>query len=170
MFEVRPAREMDASALAEISEKTFVETFAKDNRPEDMADYVSNTFGYEKQLAEIRDPKRRIALAWNRSSLAGFYHLYEGTVDTSVQGPRPVELMRLYVTSDWHGKGLGALLMDKCIEEAKKAGFKTLWLGVWERNFRAQAFYRKYGFMECGSHVFHLGRDPQMDLIMSREL
>lgn len=170
MFDVRTAQESDASALANISEKTFVETFAKDNRPEDMTAYISKTFGYEEQLAEIRDPKRMIALAWNGSRVGGFYHLFDGTADPSVFGSRPIELLRLYASSEWHGTGLGTLLMDKCIEEARVAGFETLWPGVWERNFRAQAFYRKYAFTECGTHVFHLGKDAQTDIIMSRSL
>jgi ribosomal protein S18 acetylase RimI-like enzyme len=170
MFEIRSARESDAFALAGISERTFVETFAKDNRPEDLAEYISETFGYEKQLAEIRDPRRLISIAWEGSRPAGFYHLYEGIPDPAVQGPRPVELLRLYVSSEWHGKGLGTLLMEKCLDEARAAGFRTLWLGVWERNFRAQAFYRKFDFIQCGSHVFQLGKDAQTDLILSRSL
>jgi ribosomal protein S18 acetylase RimI-like enzyme len=170
MFEIRSARESDALALAEISERTFVDTFAKDNRAEDIAEYVSKTFGYEKQLAEIRDPKRVISIAWEKSRPAGFFHLYVGTPDPVVQGPHPIELLRLYVSAEWHGKGLGPTLMNECISEAKAAGFKTLWLGVWEKNFRAQAFYQKFGFSNCGTHIFHLGKDAQTDFILSRSL
>lgn len=170
MFELRPARESDALALAEISERTFVETFAKDNRPEDIAEYVSNTFGFEKQLAEIQDSNRSITIAWEGSHPAGFYHLLDGPPDPTIQGPRPIELLRLYVASAWHGKGLGPMLMNRCIEEARVAGFKTLWLGVWEKNFRAQAFYRKFDFVPCGTHIFQLGKDAQTDLVLSRKI
>jgi ribosomal protein S18 acetylase RimI-like enzyme len=170
MFEIRPAREQDALALARISESTFVETFAKDNRAEDMADYVSKTFGAEKQLAEIQDPKRFISLAWLNESAAGFYHLHDGIPHPSVQGSKPIELLRLYISSGWYGKGLGPLLMDKCIEESSAKGFKTLWLSVWEKNYRAQAFYKKYGFRTCGNQIFMLGEDAQSDLILTLSL
>jgi len=39
---------------------------------------------------------------------------------------------------------------------------------VWERNWRAQAFYRKFGFIEAGDHVFMLGTDAQRDIILVR--
>jgi ribosomal protein S18 acetylase RimI-like enzyme len=65
---------------------------------------------------------------------------------------------------------VGAALMQACIDEARRRGHKTLWLGVWEHNPRAQAFYRKWNFVEIGTHVFHLGNDPQTDLLMQRTI
>ena len=43
---------------------------------------------------------------------------------------------------------------------------RKLWLGVWERNDRARAFYVKCGFADAGEHIFLFGTDPQTDLIM----
>ncbi|MDQ2855211.1 MAG: GNAT family N-acetyltransferase, partial [Acidobacteriota bacterium] len=45
-----------------------------------------------------------------------------------------------------------------------------LWLGVWEHNGRARAFYRKWKFVEFGEHIFQLGEDPQNDILMARDL
>ena len=45
-----------------------------------------------------------------------------------------------------------------------------MWLGVWEENHRANAFYRKHGYAEVGEHVFMLGADAQRDLILAKIL
>ena len=82
----------------------------------------------------------------------------------------PGEIQRLYVVKEWHGRGVAQALMDACIGEMKVRGTDIVWLGVWERNPRAIAFYRKFGFTETGDHVFPLGRDPQRDIVMVRPL
>ena len=58
--------------------------------------------------------------------------------------------------------------MCRVDEDADRVGTRTLWLGVWERNERAKAFYRKGGFVDVGAHVFMVGTDAQTDRIMAR--
>jgi ribosomal protein S18 acetylase RimI-like enzyme len=169
MYFIRRATEADAAALSDIARRTFVDTFAEDNSQEDMDVYVANTYSVDLQLQEIRDPNRRIEIAWADDGRAlGFFHLLAGQPDPSVTGSRPIELLRLYVDTSSQGKGVGAALMDKAVEIARAEGYDTMWLGVWERNFKAQAFYVKSGFTQVGQHVFRLGTDDQTDLIMSR--
>lgn len=170
MILLKRATAADATTLTELGKSTFSETFAKDNRPEDMALYLTQTFSVERQRAEIQDPLRKIEIAWVGDSPAGYLHLLIGAADPSVTGPKSIEILRLYVDSQWHGKGVGAALMDRAIALAREEGFQTLWLGVWERNFRAQAFYRKFGFNVVGSHGFRLGTDDQTDLILMRNV
>ena len=170
MIAIRRAAESDADALAELGRSTFSETFAKDNRPEDMERYLSSTFGPELQRRELRDPKRRIAIAWDGSEAVGYFHLAESEPDPSVAGPKPIELVRLYVDARRLGLGVGAALMRECVALARREGFETLWLGVWEKNLRAQAFYRKNAFTRVGEHVFRLGSDDQLDYVMARAL
>ena len=93
-----------------------------------------------------------------------------GDVEEGITGDKPVELVRLYVSRESLGRGVGAALMQACIGEAKQQGYQTLWLGVWEHNSRAQAFYRKWNFHEVGTHVFQLGEDPQTDILMQRSI
>ena len=83
---------------------------------------------------------------------------------------RPAELNRLYVAAAWHGKGVAQALLKDAMKSAKDAGADCLWLGVWEHNPRAIAFYRKCGFEDVGSHHFMLGTDRQRDVIMSLAL
>ena len=170
MIVVRPATNKDSQVLSNLGKTTFIETFAKDNRPEDIEQYVLQTFSSEKQLDEINDPNRTIEIAWVEGVPAGYLHLLVGNSDPSITGEKPIEILRLYVDARWHGKGVGAILMERAIQIAQECGYQTLWLGVWEQNFRAQAFYAKYGFVVVGSHVFQLGKDDQTDLIMEKNL
>jgi len=70
----------------------------------------------------------------------------------------------------WHGRGIAQRLMQATIDEAAAAGATTVWLGVWEHNARAIAFYGKHGFVDVGSHEFLVGSDPQTDRVMVRNL
>jgi GNAT superfamily N-acetyltransferase len=78
--------------------------------------------------------------------------------------------VRIYVEKDWLGKRVGRLLLERCLQEARGRGYGTIWLGVWEKNARAIAFYQKCGFTKCGTHVFRLGQDEQQDWIMQQSL
>lgn len=160
----------EASILTELAKKTFVETFAKDNQKKDMDMYVAETFNLERQLSEINDPNRFIEIAWIENQPAGFLHLLKGNPDPAIKGPKPLEILRLYADSKWHGKGVGSALMERSLQLAREQGFQTIWLGVWEKNHRALAFYKKYGFEVVGQHGFLLGTDHQIDIVMARGL
>lgn len=160
----------DAAMLSALAASIFHATFAAENRPEDMKAYMDEAFTVERQTAEIADPRTTVFLAFVEGELAGYAKLTAGETPACVEGERPVELARLYADGKWHGRGVGAALLEACLEAARSEGFRTMWLGVWERNWRAIAFYRKWRFVDCGSQVFQLGSDPQTDLVMSREI
>lgn len=160
----------DAALLSELGARTFSETFAADNTSEDMAAYVATSFSVAQQTAELEDSASTFLIAEVDGRAAGYAKLHDGEPEKSVEGPKPVELVRLYVSRDWLGRGIGEQLMRACIDEARQAGHETIWLGVWERNARAQAFYRKWNFRTVGEHVFRLGSDHQRDLVMERTL
>ena len=160
----------DAGLLAELGARTFSETFAADNSAEDLAAYVSESFNPARQADELNDPASTFFVAEVGGRAAGYAQLHAGDPAEGVEGPKPVELVRLYVSREWLGRGVGEALMRACVDEARRAGHETLWLGVWERNGRAQAFYRKWDFRAVGEHVFRLGSDPQRDILMERAL
>jgi len=167
---IRRADHEDAGLLAELGARTFSETFAADNSPEDMAAYLAESFNPARQTAELNDPASTFFIAEVGGLAAGYAQLHAGEAAEGVEGPRPVELVRLYVSREWLGRGVGEALMRACVDAARRAGHGTIWLGVWERNGRAQAFYRKWDFRAVGEHVFHLGSDPQRDILMERAL
>jgi ribosomal protein S18 acetylase RimI-like enzyme len=165
---IRRATIDDASLLAELGARTFHETFAADNTPEDMAAYVAATFSPSLQAGEITDPNTTLLIAEIDGSATGYAKLDVSVAPFCVTGGDPVELSRLYVSRESIGSGVGAALMKSCIDLAKSMEKSTLWLGVWERNKRAQRFYERWGFEEMGEHSFLLGSDEQRDLIMQR--
>ena len=170
-YGIRSAVPADAPALAELGVRTFRETFAADNRPDDIAAHLTATYGPAIQASELADPRRRtLVAATDSGDLIGFAQLLDGDVPGSVVGPAPIELLRLYVDRDYHGRGVAHALMAAAIEAAVEHGARTIWLGVWERNPRAIAFYRKCGFADVGSHEFVLGTDRQTDRLMVRPL
>ena len=156
----------DAALLAELGARTFSETFAVDNTPENMAAYSAAAFSPAQIAADLVDPRCIFQIAETDGVAVGYALLRSGTVPEQVTSERPIELVRLYVSRDSLGSGVGAALMHACIDQGKRRGHQTLWLGVWEHNHRAQAFYRKWNFREVGTHLFQLGDDPQTDLLM----
>jgi ribosomal protein S18 acetylase RimI-like enzyme len=167
---VRRGKTDDAGLLAELGARTFFETFAADNTPEDMAAYLAVAFSPAQQAAELADPHGLFLIAEANGTTVGYAMIRSGNVPEAVTGDRAIELVRLYVSRESLGSGVGAALMQACIGEAKQRGYETLWLGVWEHNARAQAFYRKWNFHEVGTHVFKVGDDPQTDLLMQRSI
>jgi ribosomal protein S18 acetylase RimI-like enzyme len=167
---IRPATVADAPALAELAARTFTDTFAADNRPEDLSAFLAQTYGVEQQTAELSDPETTTLLAEAGGAAIGFAQLRPGRVPDCVGGPAPLELQRFYVDRRWHGRGVAQQLMRAVLGVASDRGGRTLWLGVWERNVRAIAYYAKSGFVDVGSHPFQLGGDLQTDRIMVRPL
>jgi ribosomal protein S18 acetylase RimI-like enzyme len=167
---IRSGIESDASALAELAARTFKETFGAGTRDEDMALYLAEAYGASQQLQEILDPDITTLLIECDGDLAGYAMLRSGTTPDCVTGESPLELWRFYIASGWHGRGLAQSLMQRVELEAQHRGGRTIWLGVWENNARAKAFYYKCGFTDVGSHVFVVGTDPQIDRIMVRQL
>jgi len=160
----------DAPALAELAARTFRDTFAADNRPEDMVLHIASAYGTSQQQKELVDPRITTLLVEIDGQLAGYAQLRSGETPECVTGESPIELWRFYIAQPWHGRGAAHALMQRAEAEAYRRGGRTLWLGVWERNERAKAFYRKTGFVDVGAHVFMVGTDAQTDRILTRSL
>jgi len=166
----RRATSADAATLTAFGRRVFSATFQADNTPEDLAAYLDAAYTLDRQLSEIADTAVDTLLCEADGDLAGFAQLRFGTAPDEVAGDTPIELWRLYLDPRWHGRGVAARLMVSVEEAARARGATTLWLGVWERNLRAQKFYEKQGFVPVGSHTFVLGSDPQRDVIMAKML
>lgn len=170
MPSIRSARERDAGRLAELAERTFRDAFAAMNDPEDMRLHCAAHYGEKIQAAQILDPSLETLLCEEAGELIGYVQLRWGPAPGDLKAMRPVEILRLYVAEAWHGRGAAQDLMSAALDRAANGGADLVWLGVWERNPRGIAFYRKCGFAEAGDHVFLLGTDPQRDLLMIRAI
>ncbi|HEX6125333.1 MAG TPA: GNAT family N-acetyltransferase [Pyrinomonadaceae bacterium] len=169
---IRQASVADAKLLTDLAYTTFWDAFAHHpkNAPDDLNHYMRQAFNEEQITAELGDRKNIFLIAEIGDEAAGYSKIIIDNIEPGVTAERPVELSRLYSQQKYIGQGVGQALMDACFERARGEGRDVMWLGVWEYNPRAQRFYEKNGFRVVGSHVFLLGKDPQTDLLMQREL
>jgi diamine N-acetyltransferase len=169
---IRTAIPDDASMLAELAYVTFWDAFHDHpaNAPDDMAAYMAGAFSEEQTRRELADERNVFLIAEIDGEAAGYAKLIIGAKEDGITASRPIELARLYSHQKFLGKGVGQALMDECFEIAKAHEHDVMWLGVWEYNPRAQRFYEKNGFRVVGKHIFQLGSDPQIDLLMQQEL
>lgn len=167
---IRVAVAHDLPALARLAETTFRQAFASENDPADFEAYVGDAFSERRLAGEMEDRNNTFFVAVDEDSgaLCGYAKLRRGTTEPSCRGARPIELERIYADSDHLGRGLGARLMQRCLDVARDEDRDSIWLGVWERNERAIRFYRRLGFEVVGEHPFQLGSDLQTDLVMER--
>ncbi len=165
---IRLASLSDNVLLAEFGARTFVDTFAQDNTPENMAAYLAASFSPQKQAEELADPLTTFLIAEIDGSPVGYTRLRLGPPPTAITGRQPLEIVRFYSDIAWIGRGVGTALMSACLDFAAQQGCDTIWLDVWEQNARAIAFYQKWGFIVVGAQAFQLGSELQNDLVMQR--
>jgi GNAT superfamily N-acetyltransferase len=169
-IDIRLATDRDNNLLAQLGAETFTATFSADNTPEDMQRYVNAAFAPHIQAAELSEPAGVFLIAEESGVPAGYARLREARPAAGLDAARPIEIVRLYAREAWIGRGVGAALMGAALDEARARRCDAVWLGVWERNLRAIAFYRKWGFASIGSQTFVLGNDRQTDLLMAKWL
>lgn len=168
-IKIRRGRPEDATALARLAALCFSQTFSAENRPEDLRDFLASAYGETQQSRELRDPDWITLLAYAGSTMVGFAQVVRHDPPECVQG-EAVEVSRFYLEASVLGRGIAPRLMDEVFAAAREFGSRKLWLGVWERNPRAIAFYRKCGFTDVGSKDFYVGPDRQTDRVMQASL
>lgn len=168
LFSIRRATLKDAHLICNLGTRTFIETFASYNTPEDMKIYIDQNYTVEQIEKEMHEPESTFLLAFDGNHEVGFAKLRKD--DNSPTGSRSIELQRIYIEKEYQGKRAAHELLQACITLAQLKKYDTLWLGVWEYNARAISFYKKYKFEKFGSHPFVLGNDVQVDFLMKKTL
>ncbi len=167
---IRPCRPDELHALRTLSIKTFDETFRSANRPEVMDAFLAEAFAPEKLAAEMSNTESRFFFAIRDGEPVGYLKLNVGNAQTEYQSEGMLEIERIYVSAEHQGCGLGKRLMAFALEMAARGGHPAVWLGVWEHNPKAIAFYTREGFSRIGQHVFRVGDEDQTDWLMRRDL
>lgn len=169
-FEIRIATEKDAGLVADLSRRTFYETFGAVNTKENMDKFLNEQFIREKLVAEVSEPGNIFLLAFDGQFPVGYVCLREGEKHAAFGNSDSLEIARIYVVNTYIGAGIGKELMRKCIFLAKEMKKDIIWLGVWEKNSRAISFYTRWGFEKFGEHDFILGNDVQKDWLLMKRL
>jgi len=160
----------DIVQLQEIGRQTFAETFSSTNTEENMKAYLEKGFSNAKLSAELDNPNSEFYFATLNNKVIGYLKINFGSAQTELKDDKALEIERIYVLQDFHGKKVGQLLYDQAIHLAKEKKADYVWLGVWEKNHRAIQFYTKNGFVEFDQHIFVLGDDEQTDIMMKLEI
>lgn len=167
---LRKATISDLDHLRKISRQTFKETFSPGNTEENMTKYLDEGFSSKKLTAELSDHNTEFYFATLEENTIGYLKLNSGSSQTELQDEKALEIERIYVLKDFHGKKIGQILYDKALQIAKQKNADYIWLGVWEENQRAINFYQKNGFVKFDEHIFKLGNDEQTDIMMKLKL
>jgi len=170
LMNIRKATISDAVQLQQIARQTFSDTFSAVNSTENMEKYLTERFSIETLKSELQCENSEFYFAEKDHEIAGYLKINVGNAQSEPQEPGALEIERIYVRKDFQGKKVGQLLYQQAVEVAEEKDARYVWLGVWEENHRAVAFYKKNGFVEFGKHIFKLGADEQIDLMMKLEL
>ncbi|SCY50566.1 Acetyltransferase (GNAT) family protein [Flavobacterium anhuiense] len=160
----------DVSTLQSIGRQTFFETFADVNSEENMKKYLDESFATEKLSAELKNPSSYFYLAVLEQKVVGYLKLNTADAQTEKEDVNALEIERIYVAKEFHGKKVAQALYAQAEQTAEEIKATYMWLGVWEKNFRAVSFYTKNGFVQFDTHIFRLGDDEQTDLMMKKVL
>jgi ribosomal protein S18 acetylase RimI-like enzyme len=166
MVEIKEISIEDLAALQILGKQTFYETFAEHNTKEDINHYLDESFSSKKLQKELKDPNSTFYFALIDGENAGYLKINIGNAQTELKDINALEIERIYVLKKYLGQKVGQALFEKANSLAKEGGYKYIWLGVWEENKRALAFYTKNGFVAFDKHIFRLGNDEQIDILM----
>jgi diamine N-acetyltransferase len=170
MVTLRATLPSDVPALQRIAIDTQVDTFGAYNTEANMKAYLDQAYNRENLRQELDEPGSHNYLAFVNDRLAGFMRLRVTDEVVHLLGTNTIELQRLYVDKNFHGKGVGAAMMNEALRLARDKKYDWIWLGVWERNFKAQEFYTRWGFERFSEHVFQMGDDPQTDWLLRKRI
>ena len=169
-IEIKKIGLTDIEQLQIIGKQTFLETFADGNTKENMQKYLEEGFTANKLTSELTNPNSEFYFALLNNKVIGYLKINFGQAQTELKDQKALEIERIYVLKEFHGKKVGQILYQKAFDIAMQTSADYLWLGVWEENPRAINFYKKDGFVEFDKHIFKLGDDEQTDIMMKLRL
>lgn len=160
----------EVEQLRDISISTFTETFASVNSAENMANYLANNLSKQKLADELNTTGSEFYFAILNQQIIGYLKINTGKAQTELTEDNSLEIERIYISKEYHGKKAGQFLYESAVQIAAEKSADFIWLGVWEHNRRAISFYRKNGLVEFNKHSFMLGDDEQTDIMMRKAL
>lgn len=163
---IKSVDKSDLKTLQRIARETFLESFGDQNTEENINLYLEEGLSLKSLKQQINNPDTDFYFLYYNSQLAGYLKLNQGLAQTDSKLENALEIERIYIKSEYQGEGLGGRLLRYSLSEAKDRGLDWLWLGVWENNQKAIAFYTHYGFQVFDQHNFRLGNELQRDYLM----
>lgn len=167
---IRKATVADAELLSKLGAKTFSEAFGDVNTKEDLDSYLQSAFSLQQIKSELEEPENTFFLLYQLDEAVAYAKLNFHEKVNALEGKKIVQIQRIYARKKVLGTGVGAELMQKCIDESVRKRMEFIWLTVWQQNFRAIEFYKKWGFEIIGEKKFMVGSKLYNDHVMSLDL
>ena len=160
----------DLPVLQKISYETFNGTFKHQNSPENMNSYLERAFNLKQLEKEILTISSQFFFAYSNNEIAGYLKTNTNDAQSEKMGDESLEIERIYIKNKFQKHGIGKYLFNKAMDIAVESNKQKIWLGVWDKNENAIAFYEKMGFIQTGAHSFYMGDEEQIDFIMTKTL
>ena len=167
---IRQATIADLHLISVLAITTHYEAYFELDPSPDLADYCVNFFNLETVKNELENPKLTFLIVEFNGNAVGFAQLREGKKIACMEGKNAIEIQRIYVIEKMKGKRIGQALIEKCLEIGKEKSYETLWLGVWDKNIKAQKFYEKIGMKNVGLTDFSDGKNEFINLVFAKNI
>ncbi len=165
---IRKANLDDAKLISVLGAVTFYEAYFETDEQKDIADYIAENYSIEKIISELKDENTTFFIPELAGKAVGFAKLRENSIPECLKGENTIELHRIYLLERVWRKGIGKILIEKCLDEAKQKGFDSMWLGTWEANKRARKFYESLGFEYVGEYQYYYADILTTNLVLKK--
>ena len=135
-FSIRKIEPTDNEALAKIIRDALTEF--KANKPGTV--YFDDSTDHLYELFQQQEGVYHVAV-FNEHVVGG-----AGIIHTNGLAADTCELVKLYLSPEVRGKGIGKALMERCLHAAKKAGYKKVYLETMPELIAAIPMYEQFGF------------------------
>jgi len=165
---IRQATPADAALATDISRRNFTQSFGSAYPAADLASFLAQSYSLARHAAWLDDDRHALFLLERGTEVLGHALVGPCALPHADVNASDGELKRLYILKHAHGSGLGSLLIHTALAWLLKDGARTLWVGVWSENFRAQKLYQRYGFTHAGEYHFEVGATRDFEFIYRR--
>jgi len=170
MITIRELSVNDIPALRELAIRIYRDTFSVSNTEENMESFINMDYTLDRFQAEFREQGSHYFFAEEEGTPAGYLRVRKNDEAETYLGKNTIELHRIYIDQKYQGRKIGVLLMQHAINIAQELKVDWIWLGVWEKNPRAQKFYEQWGFERFSEHIFQMGDESQTDWLMKKRI
>ncbi|MBW8683905.1 GNAT family N-acetyltransferase [Chitinophaga rhizophila] len=164
MYTIRIADTNDIPVLQQLRDEIWRPTYKDLLTPEQIDYMLEMMYSTEALTSQMVEKQHRFILLYDKQRPIGFAS-YSTTAEAGIY-----KLQKIYLHSDYQGKGVGKLLLEDIIERVRIENGTTLELDV-KRDNKARFFYEKQGFVITQEKDTDIGNGYWMrDYVMRRPL
>ena len=144
MVIIRHVRKNEVGKLQNLNDEAFIDNPKYD--PDLKMDWAHSEKGEKYFTKLVNNPNACCLVTEENSKLVGYIAAVEKRFD--YRKSKYIEIENIGIIPAFRSKGIGSLLIKKCLEWARRKGFQKVYVNVYFQNQRAIKFYKKSGFSE----------------------